>query len=157
MYNNPYMKSYNPQNEIEKLDMRINEMEKMKAQLQNQIVSPPSINQTFQLAPNSVGMKTVGTIEDVKKELVMVDTPFFSSDLSTLWVKNVKGDIKTYELHEVVLKDDKDLLIDSLMNQIEELKKERVIKREQPNDKYIDGSTKNEKSQNCRTSSKHDK
>ena len=44
--------------------------------------------------------------------------------MSVVWIKNVKGEIKTYELNEIILKDDKDIKIDFLMAQIEDLKKE---------------------------------
>jgi len=156
MYNNQYTQ-YNPQLELEKLNAKINDMERIKAQLQQQIAIPPAINQTFQLAPNSSGIKYVNNVEDVKKELVMMDTPFFSNDLSTLWIKNVKGDIKSYELKEIVLKDERDTIIDDLKLQIEELKKEKVINHEQSNDKYINESVKNKKSPNGKSNTRINK
>lgn len=156
MYNNQYTQ-YNPQLELEKLNAKINDMERIKAQLQQQIAIPPAINQTFQLAPNSSGIKYVNNVEDVKKELVMMDTPFFSNDLSTLWIKNVKGDIKSYELKEIVLKDERDTIIDDLKLQIEELKKEKVINHEQSNDKYINESIKNKKSPNGKSNTRINK
>ena len=54
----------------------------------------------------------------------MNETPFFSKDLSVVWIKNTKGEIKSYELTEIIPQDDKDLLITSLQMQIEELRKE---------------------------------
>jgi len=60
----------------------------------------------------------------VQKEIVYVDTPYFSKDLSVLWLKNAKGDIKAYELKEIVQKDEKDILIDSLQMQLNELREE---------------------------------
>lgn len=147
MYGNPYITNYNPQNEIDKLNTKIGEMERLRTQLQQQSLVQPAINQTFQLAPNSNGMKFANNIDDVRKELVASDTPFFSKDLSVMWIKNIKGEIKSYELQEIVLKDDKDLLIDSLKAQIEELKKERNY-NEQSNSKYVNGSTESEKSSN---------
>lgn len=149
MYGNMYA-PYNPQNEVDKLNMKINEMERLKAQLQQQSIIPPAINQTFQLAPNSSTMRFADNIEIVKKELVVGDTPFFSNDLSVLWIKNTKGDIKSYELHEIVLKDDKDLLIDSLRAQIDELKREKVTKRES-NNEYIDEPVESKKSSNVQS------
>ena len=56
--------------------------------------------------------------------MVIGDTPYFSKDMSVVWIKNTKGDIKTYELTEIVPKDAKDLQIDFLQSQIEELRKE---------------------------------
>lgn len=145
MYNNPYIQ-YNPQTEIDVLNARIGEMEKAKAKLQQQQATLPAINQTFQLSPTGSGsIKYVNSIEDVKKEIIFGDTPFFSKDMSVMWIKNMKGDIKSFELKEIVEKNEKDMLIDALMLQIEDLKKEKN-NNEQPNIKFTNGTTKNEKS-----------
>lgn len=122
MYNNPYM------NNISLNDRIDNEIERLK-QMKNQVQQPAPITQNFQLAPTHSGIKYANTIEDVKKEVVYFDTPFFSKDLSVLWVKNSKGDIKAYELKEIVQKDEKDIQIEYLMSEIEELK--GMIKNEQ--------------------------
>lgn len=123
MYNNPYM-PYNNQSAIDRINTQMAELEKMKEQLQKP-VQPPSINQTFQLASSSnSNMKYANNIEDVNKELVFNDTAFFTKDLSQMWLKNAKGEIKTYQLNEIVEKDEKDILITSLQMQIEELRKE---------------------------------
>ena len=122
MYNNPYYQNaYNPQVSIDRINNQIADLEKMRQQLQ-QPQQTPSINQTFQLAPNGNAMKYVNTIDDVNKELVYSDTPFFSKDMTVMWVKNAKGDIKSYELKEIIPKDNKDLQIEYLQSQIEELK-----------------------------------
>lgn len=119
---NPYMQQPN----IDRINAQINELEKIKAQIQQ---PQPSINQTFQLAPNRETMRFAETIEDVKREMVIGDTPYFSKDMSVVWIKNAKGDIKTYELQEIIEKDEKDLQIEYLQLQIEELK--RSMKHEQ--------------------------
>ena len=155
MYNNPYI-NYSPQNEIDKLNNKIAEMERLRSQIQQQSIVPPAINQTFQIAPNSSTMRFANNIEDVRKELVAGDTPFFSNDLSVLWIKNTKGDIKSYELSEIVLKDDKDILIDSLKAQIEELKKEKVDRYESSHE-YADESSENKKSSNVQQISRNKK
>ena len=122
MYNNPYYSNYNMQQSLDNINNNIAELEKLKAQMQNR-QNQPAINQTFQLAPtNQSSMRYANTIEDVNKEIVTGDTPFFSKDLSILWIKNAKGEIKSYELTEIVLKDDKDIMIENLQNQINELK-----------------------------------
>lgn len=131
MYNNPYMNPYSTmgqQNLNEKIDNEIAKLQQMKTNV-NQ--PTPAINQTFQLAPNNHTMKYANTIDDVNKEIVYLDTPFFSKDMSVLWIKNAKGDIKTYELSEIVPKDEKDMQIEYLQSQIEELK--GMIKNEQSN------------------------
>lgn len=117
MYNNPY----NTVNNYSLSDRIDNEIERLK-QMKVQIQQPTPITQNFQLAPQHSGIKYANTIEDVKKEIVYFDTPYFSKDLSVLWIKNSKGDIKAYELTEIVEKDDKDLQIEYLQTQIEELK-----------------------------------
>ena len=126
MYNNPY---YNQQANIDRLtniNNQIAELERLRNQVQNQAQPqmPTSLTQNFQLAPtNSSAMKFANSIDEVQKDIVLADTPYFSKDMSVLWVKNPKGEIKSYELNEIVHKDEKDLKIDYLMAQIEELKK----------------------------------
>jgi len=122
MYNNPYYSNYNMQQSLDNINNNIAELEKLKAQMQSR-QNQPAINQTFQLAPsNQNSMKYANTIEDVNKEMVTGDTPFFSKDLSILWIKNAKGEVKSYELTEIIIKDDKDIMIESLQSQINELK-----------------------------------
>lgn len=125
MYNNPYMpaymNNYNQQNISDRIDNQIAQLQQMKEQMKNN--TQPSINQTFQLAPSSMGMRYANSINDVQKELISGETPFFSKDMSVLWVKNTKNEIRTYELTEIIPKDNKDLQIEYLQAQIEELKK----------------------------------
>ena len=110
---------FNPQFNIDRINNQILELEKMKSQLGN-MQQVPIINQTFQQASPSV-LKYADSIDDVNKEMVIGDTPYFSKDMSVVWIKSIKGDIKTYELKEVVLKDEKDLMIESLQLQIKEM------------------------------------
>ena len=123
MFNNPYIqRGFNQQNMYEQIDNQINQLNHMKEQIKNNN-QQPAINQTFQLAPtNNHTMRYANTIEDVNRETVYFDTPFFSKDMSVLWLKGVNGDIKTYELNEIIPKDAKDLQIEFLQSQIEELK-----------------------------------
>ena len=131
MYGNPYINNYsgnfNPQNMYNRIDEQIAQLQSMKEQIKNTQPTTqnqhPSINQTFQLAPNgNGGIRYVNSIDDVNKETVFMDTPFFSKDLSVMWLKNATGDIKAYELNEIVQKDEKDLQIEFLMAQVNELK-----------------------------------
>lgn len=120
----PNYNNFNQQNMYEQIDSQINQLQQMKEQMKNNN-QQPAINQTFQLAPtNNHTMRYVDTIDDVNKETIYYDTPFFSKDMSVVWIKNAKGEIKTYELNEIIPKDDKDILISSLQMQIEELRKE---------------------------------
>lgn len=121
MYGYPNIANYNPnlmqQNINEKIDNEIAKLQQMKNHNTNQ----PAINQTFQLAPNSNGIKFVNDIEEVQKEFVINETPFINKDYSTLWLKNAKGEIRIFELNEVIPKDDKDILIEKLQSQINNL------------------------------------
>ena len=149
MYNNPYMnyqQNFNQQSMNDRIDNQIAQLQQMKEQMKNQ--QPTSINQTFQLAPtHQGGMRFANTIDDVGKEVVYADTPFFSKDMSVVWIKNNKGDIKTYELKEIVPLDSKDMQIQYLQSQIEELK--GMIK----NDANV---TNDASKQNATDTSKHD-
>lgn len=161
MYNNPYMQNYNTnygqQSLSERIDTQIAQLNQMKEQLKNN--QQPAINQTFQLAPNSNhAMRYANTIDDVNKETVYFDTPFFSKDMSVLWVKNAKGDIKPYELNEIVQKDEKDLQIELLQAQINEMK--GMIKNAKSNNTNDDESNSSKESTNVsvsRTSTKKSK
>lgn len=144
MYNNPYYSNFNMQQNLDNINNNIAELEKLKAQIQNR-QNQPQINQTFQLAPNNqTSIRYANTIEDVNKEMVTGDTPFFSKDLSIVWIKNAKGEVKSYELTEIIIKDDKDIMIESLQSQINELK--GMIKNEHNGD--INGSSSSKKSSN---------
>lgn len=131
MYNNPYIRNYNQQNMYEQIDNQISQLQQMREQMKNNTNQQPAINQTFQLAPNNLGgLRYFNTIDEVDKEIVYNETPFFSKDMSVLWLKNSKGDIKTYELKEIMPLDDKDLQIQYLQARIDKL--EGIIKDEQP-------------------------
>lgn len=122
MFNNPY--NYNQQANLDRINNQIAELEKMRNQISNPIPQPTNLTQNFQLAPtNNSQMRFANSIEEVKKEIVMVNTPYFSNDLSVVWIKNPKGDIKAYEMKEIVEKDEKDIKIDYLTAQVEDLKR----------------------------------
>ena len=161
MYNNPYnINAYSPQSNIDRINNQITELENMKKQINQQPVQPTNLTQNFQLAPtNQSSMRFANSIEDVKKSVILGDTPFFSNDMSVVWVKNNKGEIKSYELNEIIPKDEKDMQIELLMSQIQELKgmiqNERVnanvVKSEIPtntttNDESVGSTTKTSKS-----------
>jgi hypothetical protein len=126
-YQRPFNNIITQQNMYDQIDNEINNLQQMKERMKNsqlQQPQPTSINQTFQLAPNNREIiKYANSYEEVQREVVVGETPFFSKDMSVVWVKNAKGEVKTYELNEIVQKDEKDIKIDFLMAQIEELKK----------------------------------
>ena len=160
MYNNPYMSNtYNQQASIDRINAQMNELEKLKQQIQQPVQQPTNLTQNFQLAPNNKDViRYASSIDEVNRDMVIGDTPFFSKDMSVVWVKNTKGEIKTYELTEIIPKDDKDIQIELLQAQINEMK--GMIKDAKSNDEHVDESVKNEKSTNVsvpRTSTKKQK
>ena len=128
MYGNPY---YNQQNYQQDLQNIIANAQNRLNQLNNQTMQQPQaqtpITQNFQIAPTQKGggLNFANNIEEVKKELVFGDTLFLSNDYTLLWLKNASGLIKTYQLIEIPQLDEKDLKINALMAEIEELKKEK--------------------------------
>ena len=159
MYNTPFNNGYNPQLNIERINNQIVELEKMKNQLQ-QPVQPTNLTQNFQIAPtNREVIRYANSIEEVNRDLVIGDTPYFSKDMSVVWVKNTKGEVKTYELSEIIPKDEKDIKIEFLEAQIKELKEGMKVNAES-DDSNVNESTKSEKSSNVsdnRTSTKKSK
>lgn len=154
MFNNPFMQQQN----LDRINDQIKQLENIRSQMQ-QPMQPTNLTQNFQLAPNKETMKFVNSIEDVQKETIYTTTPFFSRDMSILWVKNDSGDIKSYELKEIIKKDEKDLQIEFLKAQIEDLKKGMIVNAK-PNDEYVDEPIESEKSTNVsngRTSTKKSK
>lgn len=115
MYNT-YGQSIN----LERINSQIQELEKLR----NQIQQPVPITQNFQIAPTNNTLKYANSISDVEREMVIGDTPYFSKDMSVVWIKNSKGDIKSYQLEEIIQKDAKDIQIELLQAKIEELAKE---------------------------------
>ena len=159
MYNNPYMNGYNPQMTIDKINEQMNELNRMKQQLQQPTQQPTNLTQNFQIAPtNREVIRYANSMEEVQRDMVIGDTPFFSKDMSVVWIKNTKGEIKTYELNEIIAKDDKDIQIELLQAQINEMK--GMIQNAKSNDEYVDEPVKNEKPSNVpvpRTSTKKSK
>ena len=124
MYNNPYM-PYNNQMTLERINAQMAELEKMKEQLQKPIQPPTNLTQNFQIAPtNHETIKYAENIDEVQRNMVIGDTPYFSKDMSVVWIKNTKGEVRTYELEEIVPKDAKDMQIELLQSQIDALREE---------------------------------
>lgn len=131
MYNN-YMPNFPmnqpniDQNYINMIEKEKERLDKMKEQYVNRFQQPqqPTLNQTIQVAPTpqNLGLKYVNSINDVQKELTMVDTPFITNDYSTLFIKNAKGEIRTFTLQEVIPKDERDEIIKQLQKENEKLK-----------------------------------
>lgn len=159
MFNNQYQRynSLNQQNIYEQIDNEINNLQQMKERMKNNVsVQPTNLTQNFQLAPtNREIMRYVNSIEDVQRENVIAETPYFSKDLSIVWIKNLNGSIRSFELTEIIPKDEKDIKIEYLQAQIEELKKGMMKDERNANiDDTTSKSNKDEKSTSVSTISK---
>lgn len=156
MYNNPFMQGgYNTQANIDRLNEQINNLERIKAQMQQP--QPTNLTQNFQLAPsNRDVIRYANSIDEVQRDMVIGETPYFSKDMSIVWIKNTKGEIKTYELNEIIQKDERDLLIESLQMQVTELRKEikENAKSINNDDDESNSSKKSSSISNARTSKK---
>lgn len=138
--------TYNPQMNIDRIDKQIADLERIKNQLQQP--TPTNLTQNFQISPSRDFMRYANSIDDVQKEIVYGTTPFFSKDMSVLWVKNAPNSIKTYELKEIINKDEKDVKIEFLMAKISELEKGMSESAKSNNDN-VDESVESEKSSNA--------
>ncbi len=150
MFNTPYNNPYSQQMNIDRIDGQIAELNRIKNQYQqqlNQPQTPTNLTQNFQLAPvNREVIRYANSIEDVQKDIVVGDTPYFSKDLSVLWIKKSNGDIKAYQLEEIIKKDEKDIQIDLLQAQLNELK--GMINNAKPNDDDANEPIESKKSTN---------
>ena len=161
MYGSPYMpQTFNRQEAVDRINANMNELERMKQQLQQPPQQPTNLTQNFQLAPqNKDVIRYANSIDEVNRDMVIGDTPYFSKDMSVVWIKSTNGNIKTYELNEIIPKDEKDLQIEFLQSQIEELKgmikneridtnanTEQVTEYTEANDGTIGTATKTNKS-----------
>lgn len=159
MYNNPYMTNYTQQTNIDRINAQMNELQKIKDQLQQPLSPPTNLTQNFQLAPNNRDViRYANSLDEVQRDMVVGDTPYFSKDMSVVWVKNTKGEIKTYELNEIIPKDEKDIKIEYLQAQIEELKKGMRVNESNVNvNEPTTNAIESEESSNVSTVSKSSK
>ena len=140
---NPYGPNFYMQ-DLQNMKDRIDRTMHQYQQFQNQFTpsQQPPITQNFQIAPNQPQSELqcayVNGIDEVKNTFVMKNGIFVNKDLTTLWSKDVTGTVKTYELREVIELDEKDKtilekdrVIDTLQNQINELKGEISYAKQQ--------------------------
>ena len=148
MYNTPINNAYTSQINIDRINNQIAELERIKGQYQQQTSQPQTpITQNFQIAPvNREVIRYANSIEDVQKDSVIGETPYFSKDMNIVWIKNIKGDIRTYELNEIIQKDDKDIQIELLQAQLNELK--GMINNAKSNDDDVNEPVESKKSTN---------
>jgi len=90
--------------------------------------TPTNLTQNFQITPqnstpNELQSAYVSGVEEVKNIFMTKNGIFVDKGLTNLWFKNTEGNIRTFTLQEVVQKDEKDLEIEKLKKQLEDLKK----------------------------------
>lgn len=113
------------QNMKDRIDRQMQQVQQMNQnQMQNQ--QPVPITQNFQLAPNpnnnELESKYVNNIDEVKNTFVMKTGVFLNKDFTSMWVKTTDGNIKTYELNEVIQQDPKDVEINNLKKEIQRMR-----------------------------------
>ena len=160
---NPYNNQYymqDLQNMRDRIDRQMQQMQ------QNQFMQPqqPPITQNFQLAPNPMNSdleaKYANSIDEVRNTFVVKTGIFATKDFSTIWIKDVTGNIKTYKTEEVVELDEKDKKILDQNNQILILQKqinslkEEMANASTSNNSIIDESITSKKSARSTTNSK---
>lgn len=123
--------NYYPNNQFYMQDLQNmrDKIDNQMRQLQNQQpIQQPQIHQNFQLAPqnnnNELESKYADNFEEVKNTFVMKTGIFIKKDFSTIWIKDVSGNIRTFKTEEVVELDEKDREILDLQRQLNELRGE---------------------------------
>lgn len=118
---------YNSQYYFNDLQAMRDKIDAQMRNMQQQPIAQQPITQNFQIAPsnvNDIEGRYAESINDVKNTFVMKTGLFINRDNSTLWIKDVSGNIKTFRLEEVIEMDEKDKEIYSLKKQIEEMRGE---------------------------------
>ena len=117
---------YSNQFQLQELqNMRDRIDSQLRSLQQNQVQTQP-ITQNFQLAPNPTNneleSKYANSINEVRNTFVTKTGIFVNKDYSVMWVKDINGNVRTFNTVEVVEMDEKDKEIFNLKKQIEELK-----------------------------------
>ena len=140
------MYNYNPYNQMNQQynsyaqNNYLNELQQMRDKIDKQIqqsqqaqqqqpIQPqvPQINQSFQLAPqqnnnSELESRYAENIDEVKNTFVMKTAIFVNKDFSTMYVKDVSGNIRTFKTEEIFEIDEKDIQIQNLQRELEEMK-----------------------------------
>lgn len=114
------------QNMREKIDRQMQQMQQLNQNQMQQQPTPTNLTQNFQLAPNPVNneleSKYANNIDEVRNTFVMKTGVFLNKELNTLWIKNTNGDIRTFELSEIIDIDPKDKEIAILKQELEKMR-----------------------------------
>ena len=138
------------QNMREKIDRQMQQMQQLNQnQMQQQQPTPTNLTQNFQLAPNPTNneleSKYANNIDEVRNTFVMKTGVFLNKELNTLWIKNTNGDIRTFELSEIIDIDPKDKEIAILKQELEKMK-EMISNESNGNNTDNDGADESKKS-----------
>lgn len=112
------------QNMRDRIDTQMRQIQQQN-QMQHQPV-PTNLTQTFQLAPqinsnSELQCQYADNIEQVKNTFVMKNAIFVTKDLSTMWQKDVSGNIRIFKTEEVIPRDEKDLEIQQLKKKLSDM------------------------------------
>lgn len=137
---------YDNTQELYNMRDKIDQTIKMREQY-NQRQMPGTVNQTFQITPNQSApqndsefdVKYVQNEDEMKNALIFKDTMFLNKEFNILWIKQVKGGVKTFSLTEIIPIDPKD-------KEIMDLREEnRILKEAMRNVKSNDDAQPNGK------------
>ena len=114
------------QNMREKIDRQMQQMQQFNQNQMQQQPIPTNLTQTFQLAPqinsnSELQCQYADNIEQVKNTFVMKNAIFVTKDLSTMWQKDVSGNIRIFKTEEVIPRDEKDLEIQQLKKKLSDM------------------------------------
>lgn len=127
---NPYNPNYIMQ-EWQSMKDRIDKNMQNYQQVQNQFMQPQqmptSLTQNFQLAPQNVNPNElqsayVNNIDEVKNIFMTKNGIFINKDLTSAWFKDTEGKVRVFSLIEVIEKDEKDIEIENLKNEINQMR-----------------------------------
>ena len=114
------------QNMKDKIDRQMQQIQQFNQNQMQPQQAPTNLTQNFQLAPNPTNneleSKYANNIDEVKNTFVMKTGVFINKDFNTLWIKTTNGNIRTFQLNEIIEQDPKDLEIQNLRNEIERMK-----------------------------------
>lgn len=124
---NPYVNNQLYMQELQSMKDKIDNQ--MKNIQQNQMqMQPQPITQNFQITPqqniNELEGRFAENFEEVKNTFVSKTGLFAKKDFSIIWVKDINGNIRTFNTEEVIELDEKDKEILELKQQLNELKEE---------------------------------
>lgn len=122
---------YNAMNQTayeQNLENIIQQASSQLQQLRNRpIATPTNLTQNFQITPqnsnpNELQSAYANNVDEVKNIFMSKNGVFVDKNLSMLWFKNTEGAIRTFALSEIIEKDEKDIEIENLKKQIEEMR-----------------------------------